>query len=174
VTITVTKLDGGWVEEELRTSGFTDFLLTRKFQSRFDAQQRIQEAKLPLGLYLVEFSPYVSAAHFPAARQEWSARSASLSMGHPSVRSKTTVLIKSAGEENVRVPAGEFRALRVDAHSGSVNDSIHGQTRVVVSYWYVPQLRRCVKIVRRHISMASTVNSVDTFELAKYRVADAD
>jgi hypothetical protein len=83
----------------------------------------------------------------------------------------TTVSIKSFGEETVRVPAGEFRAIRLEAHSGSVTSATHGQSRVIVTYWYAPQLGRTVKITRRFVSMASIINTQDSFELARYRVA---
>jgi hypothetical protein len=173
VTMTVTRVDGGMIEEELKMSGFSDFHATRTFNAGFDASQRVQEVKLPLGIVLVEFSPYVSMREFPPAQQDWGTRSATLAMGHNSVRSMTTVSIKSFGEETVRVPAGEFRAIRVEAQSGSVTSATHGQSRVIVTYWYAPQLGRTVRITRRFESMASIINTLDSFELSRYSVAGA-
>ncbi len=51
------------------------------------------------------------------------------------------------GWETVKVPAGEFRALRIERemYLGD-EDSFRGQTKLTQHLWYVPELRHLVKV----------------------------
>ena len=54
---------------------------------------------------------------------------------------------KVEGWETVKVPAGEFRALKIvrELYLGD-EDSFRGQTKLTQHLWYVPELRNLVKV----------------------------
>lgn len=60
---------------------------------------------------------------------------------------QVTVYGKVEGWENVKVPAGEFRALKIvrELYLGD-HDAFRGQTRLTEHEWYVPDLKHWVKL----------------------------
>lgn len=171
LTVTVIKVDQDSLEEEIRMAGFKEFSATRSFKSGFDPRAKIQETKLPLGIFLVEFSPYVPIAGVPGAGRTWAAVPALLAIGYHSTRTKMTLAVAAVAEEKIVVPAGEFHTVRVEARSPAVSETGAGSNSLVFTYWYTPQSRRVVKIMRRQASTFSLLNTVDVLELAKHTPA---
>jgi len=62
-------------------------------------------------------------------------------------RRDVTIYGKVEGWENVKVPAGEFRALKIvrELYLGD-HDAFRGQTRLTEHEWYVPDLKHWVKL----------------------------
>jgi len=74
--------------------------------------------------------------------------------------------------EDVTVPAGTFKALkmagitwyrRTDAGKG-------GAGKIVSNYWFVPEVKRPVKLEILNVANNRTVHQDETWELLKYRV----
>jgi hypothetical protein len=86
-------------------------------------------------------------------------------------KAKTSLTIVVVGRERVRVPAGEFESLRVDAVSPAVNFSAkHASLRF--TYWYSTTLQRGVRISRRQYCTHPGDNSEDVLELVSFRPAN--
>ena len=60
-------------------------------------------------------------------------------------KSRLTFDSKVAGVENVRTPAGEFEAFRIETRGGIQGLSWNGYFRVVQTQWYAPSLQRVVR-----------------------------
>ena len=55
-------------------------------------------------------------------------------------------LVKVVGWEEIAVPAGKFKALRIDANGTYQRQDRSLTGDVTVSYWYVPHVKRWVKV----------------------------
>ena len=87
------------------------------------------------------------------------------------------------GEETITVPAGTFRARRIELRGASqvmgIQAGSHqaqagsGVLRVAIDMWYVPGIKRYVKYVGES-SYFSTRLETATFELVSYKVAGSD
>jgi hypothetical protein len=77
------------------------------------------------------------------------------------------------GWDSVSVPAGTFKALRVELESSrqaKTNTAIPEPRRVRFVIWYAPDAKRTVKHVRTVWSPSGAKLDEDTYELVKYRV----
>jgi len=152
LTVRITEVQGDLVTERLTMEGFRNFKLDRQFRMGFDPSAGMQEVELPGSYQLSEFSPYVAASGVPAPGKEWKDVEGKMmfaGISGPRTNSlkqaEATIVVRSVGEERVKVPAGEFSTVRVEA----IAQSGLGYTKVHVTYWYSPQIRRVVKIKRQ-------------------------
>ena len=81
---------------------------------------------------------------------------------------------KVKGMESVTVPAGEFRAVKVDisssrSGSGSRTEDNVEPVRVRYRIWYAPEVKRYVKMVRTTTAASGQTIDKDTFELVSYQ-----
>lgn len=149
VTMTVTAVDGEQIWERVTRAAFRSFGASRSFKVGFDPREGFLETELPGKIFLMELSPYVRAADVPLPGKEWRDVEATFSILAGSVRRVTSQLsIEIAGEERVRVPAGEFSAVKVEVRSRAVSVEAHS-AHLEWTYWYSQELRRVVKITRR-------------------------
>ena len=172
LTITVTGVEGDRIEERVTRTGFRSFGAARTFKAGFDPSQVPQETLLPGGSYLFEFSPYIAAAGVPGPGREWKDIPVEISFGgfDGSARTRTTLTVQAVAEERVRVPAGEFSTVRVEAKTPRINQSWR-TVGLTLTYWYSPELRRTVKMSRRLFSSYGNDGGEDTLELAGYQAA---
>ena len=68
-------------------------------------------------------------------------------MAHGKVRQKQEHLVRVAGWEDVVVPAGQFRAIRLDSEGTYQRLDRYMTGTVRTSTWYVPEVKRWVKYV---------------------------
>lgn len=84
---------------------------------------------------------------------------------------RDTVSVEVIAHEEVRVPAGEFEAFRLEAKGTRVTPSYTGEIRW--TYWYAPAARAIVKAEFRQISThagAREVTLATTTELGEFRL----
>lgn len=118
-----------------------------------------------------EFSPYFGGFVERADRQTLRG------LATPDVGSYWTQWHSEAtirGPEAVSVPAGNFQAVKVEVWSsrratGSVAEAQLEPVRIHYLVWYVPEIKRYVKMQRRIISATNSENEKDVFELVAYR-----
>ena len=80
------------------------------------------------------------------------------------VQGKTTFRIKAVAWEEVAVPAGRFRALRLEASGHGERYDVPSEFSVTVTAWYAPEVCRYVKNLFR------TSGGVRGYELTGYRL----
>ncbi|MEO8546207.1 MAG: hypothetical protein ABI434_21655, partial [Burkholderiaceae bacterium] len=82
---------------------------------------------------------------------------------------------KVLGRESVQVPAGRFEAIKVEVWStrkqtGSSSQARLEPVRVHYLVWYVPQLKRYVRMQRRITTAGNSESENDVFELVSHRL----
>ena len=156
LTVTVTDVQGDSIQEQLTLDGFRDFKTLRKFKAGFDPKLGFQETELPGRYFLTEFSPYLGIADIPAPGKEWNGIEATLWFGNSTKdRGKTNMVVRSLKEERIKVPAGEFAAIRVEAEGQWREPRYFTYKTLRLIYWYSPALRRTVKMTRKLVSYDS-------------------
>ena len=173
LTVVVAGLSATQITETLTRGKSASFRTERVFGLNFNPMKGFQESELPGMFFLAEFSPYVAPTRADIGR-EWKGVPASLSVTVEGKKRQDWLLdVKVVGVERIRVPAGEFEALKVEAvsdtHRLSVNYNCDGSVRLL--FWYAPYIKRTVKMVR-HVDMPTCVLfSTDIYELAYYEVS---
>jgi hypothetical protein len=71
--------------------------------------------------------------------------------------------LRVRGEERVKVPAGKFNAVKIEARSDA-----RGPARFLLTYWYAPDIKRIVKMIRYQYQ--SDIHQEDEFELLRYKL----
>jgi uncharacterized caspase-like protein len=115
-----------------------------------------------------EYSPMQPIFSFPLeAGKTWSQKYRfSRSDGHQADHDAT---VTAVGWENVTVPAGTFKALKISAVSWYRN--LKGGTgRFVVNHWYVPEVKRPVKSELLDTGNNLVVHHDETLELLAFKV----
>jgi len=134
------------------------------------ASGRYLAKSLDGGKMLPEYLPFALAGGEPPA--SWPVPS-----GYPTYATpylEWTYVIKVAGWETVTVPAGTFRALRVEVEGSRGKDPDpfwwpKQAARFQHTIWYAPEAKRYVKARHRAWSMASALFADDLVELLEVR-----
>lgn len=84
------------------------------------------------------------------------------------VREDWRLNVKVLGVEHVRVPAGEFDALKVEAVSDIHRWADSGDGYVRMRFWYAPGVKRTVKMERRFEASKTILGYTDVYELSTY------
>ena len=123
------------------------------------------------GYYFVEFNPFLQA--FGALQPGTTWKSLVTPVEDPFFSdwySQGRVI----GWDSVSVPAGSFKALRVELSSSrnvSAGAAAQGApARIYYVIWYAPEAKRTVKHVRTVLKADGTKLAQDTYELVKYAV----
>ena len=80
------------------------------------------------------------------------------------VQGKTTFRIKAVGWEDVSVPAGRFRALKLEASGRGERYDVSSEFSVSVTAWYAPEVSRYIK------NLFKTSGGIRGYELTGYRL----
>lgn len=125
------------------------------------------------GHYYVEFNPYLAAfGGVPAPGTTWKRYAMPTT---DSGLGNWTSQGRVADWGSVSVPAGTFRALRIEisatrTSTGPASMRATEPVRLLHVIWYAPDVKRTVKAVRTVHSVTQTRLDEDTWELVKYRV----
>jgi hypothetical protein len=172
ITMKVAAIEGDRLQETMTRASVRGFGATRTFKPGFDPEAGIQETELPGSFFLLEFSPYITAEGAPPLGKEWKNVAVDLTLkGSGSLRVRTAMNIRVIGEERVRVPAGEFRTVRVEAQSRAYLEARKdgSEPSVVLTYWYSPEVRRAVKVSSKTFAPSGRPDPENTLELAGYQ-----
>lgn len=85
-------------------------------------------------------------------------------------RSKVTLNATVAGWEEIAVPAGKFRALKVDAPGTYQRVDVSGAGKVRYMVWYVPEVKRWVKWTFENTNFRGEPLLREGEELVAYRL----
>ena len=168
VTMTITEADDNRILDKITRGNARSFGAARIFRPGFNPDASFQETELPGKYMLVEFSPYIAAANVPALGAEWTNLDADLTLRDSNgSKVRVSMSIRAAVEEHVRVPAGEFNTMRIEAR-GKRSDATSDSQNFLLTYWYSPEVRRPVKISLRQPSKLGGNSSSDVLELLGY------
>jgi hypothetical protein len=170
LTVAVAGASATQITETLTEGKSGTFKAERVFGLNFDPLNGFQETELPGRFFLAEFSPYAAPGRSDIGR-EWNGIPASLTLTLAGkVRESWHLKMKIVGAERVRVPAGEFGTLKVEAVSDSHRWADLGDGFLRLTFWYAPDIKRTVKMVRRFEASKAICAYTDVYELARYNV----
>lgn len=168
VTVRAVRVDGALVEEAVTASGAKD--LRRVVNAR---EVRFVETALSSSMSVVESAPYLVAANGGQPPG-----SVPQIHGYPvgaAALPGWTTTAQIQGWDRVTVPAGTFRALRVQV-SGKRSAPIGGRNsfagRFEMSVWYAPEVKRIVRQEQRiwtADAVSPTLAADEILELISYR-----
>lgn len=123
------------------------------------------------GFTVTEFAPFLAARAELQVGKTWADIPG---LTHMSEFDRWRVQAKVVGRENVRVPAGEFDAYKVELeasrpHSVSPFDTLY-VSRISLVAWYSAQTGRVVKTVRKTFNLKNSVLDEDRYELVKFKL----
>lgn len=160
----VLDVSGGRVRESItpESGGAADV-------KTFDGSARIV-TRLVDGLTLEEFSPFLQA--FGQIDRGW--RKGNIpAPPEAAFASGWTISASAAAEETVTVPAGSFKAIRVElsgALLGAPRTAAQQVTEFNQRIWYAPQVKRVVKYERNSFDQSGTPMDRDRYELLDYQL----
>ena len=166
LNISVSGVDGLVVREAMMVEG--ESAAGQLHASIAANEARFTERNLPGGVVLAEFSPYLLASADPE-KGAWSAIPGMSTDGRP-----WRVTGRATGWENVTVPAGTFRALKVtvrgarDAEFRDPRLGQHDGLEFEYAAWYAEEARRVVRVQRKMYSAARVAVADETLELLKH------
>lgn len=118
----------------------------------------------------LEFSPWLDAYIKLTGKESWG------SIFTPKIDSWDGWSSNASvgGVEQIKVPAGNFEAWKVEAWSsrkatGGSTLAAMEPVRVQFQVWYSPKIKRYVKCIRKVISASGQVQEEDLFELTEYK-----
>ncbi len=131
-------------------------------------EMRFFTRRLGAERYALEFAPYL-LARTGAGEQVYAAAKSE----YPgSTQSPWTVNVRQMGWEEVTVPAGNFKALRIDVagrRGNPIGSFVTWPNRFLYKAWYAPEVRRYVKIQHQAWSSNGTLYSSDMVELTSHK-----
>jgi hypothetical protein len=167
-TLKVLGVDG-WTVQEIYTPGPGS---GRGSQPSIVSADEMHFVTRRLGAerYALEFAPYLLAKTGAGAEVH---SSAAKSQYPGSTQSPWTVNVRLMGWEEVSVPAGTFKALRLDVagrRGNPVGSFAAWTNRFFYKAWYVPEVRRYVKVQHQSWSSNGALYASDLVELASHKV----
>jgi PASTA domain-containing protein/TIR domain-containing protein len=119
------------------------------------------------GFYFVEFNPFLQV--FGALQPDTAWKSLTVPVENPSSWYSQG---RVRGWDSVSVPAGSFKALRVELNSSRAAraSAVQEPQRVQYVIWYASDAKRTIKHVRTVYAASGSKLDEETYELMKYRV----
>ena len=133
---------------------------------------RFNTFELPASHTLLEFTPYFASFQQKTA-PVLKMRSGS---GYPVARSSSgdwQVVMTTLGEAQVAVPAGTFQAQRIQLKGARHGTTPYDPARFEVRAWYVPEVRRYVRLDHQVWNGLSTLLGDEMVELLEYSASEA-
>lgn len=118
-----------------------------------------------------DYSPPLKYFDFPLfSGKKWTAEVEEMPIGGRPIRMHQMSAVVE-GWEDVTVPAGTFRALKIVLRVKALEESVVTRNSEDVS-WYVPKVKRSVKTVETSINLSSGLRTMRTVTLIDFAVSD--
>jgi serine protease Do len=168
VSIEITDARKERVRERISMDTSRTFSAEREVDAQFNPNRIQQTVTLPGGYQLFELAPYFPSDIALKTGQTWSDIEGDFYFAMAGMR-RMRYIAKIAGEDTVRVPAGEFRAWRMEVVSDAVSFAGTGAAnRVLCTYWYASALARTVKMTIKVDSPIIVAQTLETYELVSF------
>ena len=167
VNVEISDVHAKTATERITYDRSKGFVKERRVEVGFNPSRFQSLASLPGGYQLMDLAPYADADTDFRAGQSWKDVPGQFApqggSNTKTANSKVTVLAK----ETVRVPAGEFKAWKVE----SISESIYAINQFFVvkcTYWYAPEIKRTVKMYLHFRAETDAYTSSQTYELISF------
>jgi hypothetical protein len=166
--VRVTGVEGGIVRESITIPSSPEHFVAVSADSL-----SFRSFQLPRSQTLVELAPYLHSVLAKSGGATWSNLA-----GYPSgnaVLAPWTITVREFGQEEVTVPAGTFKATRIEVSGrrtglsgGNPQALPHESGRFQLRAWYAPQVRRYVRLQHETWSLSGNPFGVQLVELIGY------
>lgn len=167
VTIEIAETRDKSVKELVRYDRSAGFTRNRDVDLGFDPIRFQPTVALPGGYQIIELAPYASPETQFVSGKIWNDIPGDFAPQGGSNTKASNSQVKIAGRETVRVPAGEFKAWKVE----SVSEQLYAVNQFFVArctYWYAPEIKRTVKMNLYYKSPLDAISSSQTYELVSF------
>jgi hypothetical protein len=145
VVVEIVDARGTLVTERITREDQKGFLAERKVVAGFNPVKFQDIVNLPGGYQLAEVAPYIPLGQEIPAGQHWQGLPVTLLLaGYGYGKQQFQMEARVVGRESVRVPAGTFQAVRVEATGQKSMGS--DRVKIICNYWYGPDSMRAVKM----------------------------
>jgi hypothetical protein len=163
--IEVIRASSGQVRERITKEGSPGYSAERSVDADFNPITFQEVVTLPGGYQLAELAPYSAPGQDIRSGQQWKDLSVTLLLGgYGYGRQKFQTDTRVVGREKVKVPAGEFDAVRVQSTGQKSMGS--DVVKIICNYWYSPASMRTVKMsLEMKYSNSSFTPNSEAYEL---------
>jgi S1-C subfamily serine protease len=143
------------------------YLKERDVEVGFNPTRFQPIAALPGGYQLTDLSPYAEPDTPFKVGQKWSDVTGDFAPqgGSNTQSAKSEVWV--AGLESVRVPAGQFKAWKIETTSERMY-AVNFNAVVKCTYWYAPEVKRTVKMNLHMKASTDAYTNNETYELVSF------
>jgi len=165
--VRVAGVEGGIVREIITTPSFPERLVSVGADSL-----SFRSFQLPQGQTLVELAPYLYSVLTKNEVMMWGTL-AGYPAGGSAALPRWTITVRESGLEVVTVPAGTFKATRIEVSgrrpTGSYPAHLHFESgRFQFSAWHAPQVQRYIKLQHETWSLTGARFGEQLVELTSY------
>ena len=167
IDVRVTGVGSGIVHESITSPAFPERLADVELDSL-----SFRSIQLPQSQSLVELAPYLHSVLAKNEIRMWSDL-AGYPAGNP-ILPPWTITVRESGQEEVTVPAGTFKASRIEVSgrrkmSGSIPFHLNYESsRFRFRAWYAPHVQRYVKLQHETWSLGGAPSGEQLVELTSY------
>jgi S1-C subfamily serine protease len=169
LAIHVVEVRGKSVRERITREDEKSFRMERTVDAEFNPVRFQEIVTLPGGYQLSEISPYASPDQGPKAGQRWHDIPVSFLLVWYG-KKKFLMQARAVRHENVRVPAGSFNAMLMEA---VVKENLGSSlVKITCKYWYAPEMKRAVKMsLQLEYSVGAVNSAAEIYELIAFEPA---
>lgn len=157
------------VKERITREDEKSFVAERNVDAVFSPRKTQDIVTQPGGFQLLEIAPYARGGEEPKLGQQWSDIAATPLLVWYG-KHKFLMQAKVVRKETVRVPAGQFDATLLEV---TANENLGSSiAKVMIRYWYAPDVKRTVKMSFHIQYSVGAVNSnPEIYELVAFEPA---
>lgn len=164
IVIKIADVNGTRIKERITREGTTSFIAERDVDGSFSPTHFLDPITLPGGYQLAEIAPYFPPGTEIKIGQTWKGVPGEfqiLELG----KKKLVADVKVMGQENVKVPAGSFKAWKIVADVEEDTGGGGNRIKPLCTFWYSSESLRTIKMSISYLSGHHTFSSIEVYEL---------
>ena len=167
VKVEIVEMRGKFARERVIYDQSKGYMKERNIEVGFNPTRFQPVAALPGGYQLTDLSPYAEPDTPFKAGQKWRDVVGDFAPqgGSNTQTAKSEVWV--AGLETVRVPAGQFKAWKIETTSERMY-AVNFNAVVKCTYWYAPEVKRTVKMNLYMKASTDAYTNNETYELVSF------
>ena len=167
VSVEITETRDKSVRERITYDRAKGYMRERNIEVGFNPTRFPAIAVLPGGYQLTDLSPYADPDTPFKAGQKWHDVTGEFAPQGGSNTKLAKSEVRVAGMESVRVPAGQFKAWKIETTSESIY-AVNHFFEAKCTYWYAPEIKRTVKMNLYMKTQTDAYSSNEMYELVSF------
>jgi|KBSMisStandDraft_5_1062788.scaffolds.fasta_scaffold03748_2 S1-C subfamily serine protease len=167
IKVQIIEMRGKVARERVTYDQSKGYMRERDIEVGFNPTKFPPVVVLPGGYQLTDLSPYADPETPFKAGQKWRDVAGEFAPQGGSNTKSANSVVWIAGMESVRVPAGEFKAWKIETTSESIY-AVNHFFEAKCTYWYAPEVKRTVKMNLYMKTQTDAYSSNETYELVSF------